>query len=363
MSGDAQSDRPRTVVVAMSGGVDSSVAAGLLARDGFHVVGLFMRLGIEAESAGAKTCCSLADAEDARAVAEHLGIDFYVLNCADGFERIIAEFCDEYARGRTPNPCVRCNQWLKFGHLARYADALGAERIATGHYARAVEGDDGPQLLRGRDRAKDQSYVLFGIGRETLGRVGLPLGERTKAEVRRLAADWRLPVHDKAESQDICFVPDADYSRLLADRGVELHPGPIEHVDGRRLGEHRGYERFTIGQRRGLRVAAGHPIYVVRIEPRTATVIVGEDVHLHSDRTRVGDVHWLTREPPPSPVRATVQIRYSHAGAPATITCEGDAAEVVFDEPVRAITPGQAAVFYDGERVLGGGWIVRGETR
>ncbi len=345
MSRNVQSNQTPTVVVAMSGGVDSSVAAGLLARRGFHVVGLFMHLSIKAES---------ADAEDARAVADKLGIDFYVLNCADGFERIIAEFCDEYARGRTPNPCVRCNQWLKFGHLARYADALDGAQIATGHYAQIADGSSGPRLLRGRDQAKDQSYVLFGIEREMLGRILLPLGDLTKSEVRHLAAQWQLPVHDKAESQDICFVPGADYSKLLADRGVELHPGPIVHVDGRRLGEHRGYELFTIGQRRGLRVAAGHPIYVVRIDPKTATVVVGENEHLLSARMSVGGINWLTPNPP---VRATVQIRYHHAGAPATVTCDGNAAEVVFDEPVRAITPGQAAVFYDGDRVLGGGWI------
>jgi tRNA-specific 2-thiouridylase len=350
--------QPNTVVVAMSGGVDSSVAAALLADAGHHVVGLFMRLGSAAEQAGVGTCCSLGDAEDGRAVADRLGIDFYVLNCREDFERIIAEFCAEYTAGRTPNPCVRCNQWLKFSHLARYADALGDARIATGHYARIVDGPDGPQLHRGQDRRKDQSYVLFGIDRPTLSRVLLPLGDWTKEQVRRCAAERGLPVHDKAESQDVCFVPDGDYAKLLADRGVVLHPGPIRHVDGRRLGEHDGYERFTVGQRRGLRIAAGHPLYVVRIEPDTATVVVGEDEHLMTAAMTVTGVRWLTARPPTGPLRADVQIRYTHRAAAAEVVPVADGAVGVrFDAPQRAVTPGQAAVFYDGDRVLGGGWI------
>lgn len=365
------------VVVAMSGGVDSSVAACLLVEQGYEVLGLFMRTGIiepqrgpthDAPGAGAdarrpdarpfRGCCSAADAEDARKVAGRLGIPFFALNFKEPFEKIVDYFVEEYARGRTPNPCILCNDRLKFGRLAEYARAVDAEFIATGHYARIESRDGRYRLCRGVDRAKDQSYVLFALDRQILPRVLLPLGRMTKDEVRQCARDRGLPLFDKSESQDICFVPDGDYARLIAERRPDaLRPGRIVDRMGQQVGRHDGIVHFTIGQRRGLRVAAGKPVYVTRIDPATDTVTIGPREDLARDQLHASQVRWLV-EPPTAPLHADVQIRYTHVAAPATVEVIGpDRAIVRFRESQHAVTPGQAAVFYSGDEVLGGGWI------
>lgn len=369
----------------MSGGVDSSVAAGLLVEQGYDVLGVFMRLGadhhVPRAAAGSKACdpsirlplatppnntsgarsrrcCSAEDADDARAVARRLGIPFYVLNFEREFGRLIDYFVDEYAAARTPNPCVRCNQWLKFGKLAAYADGIGAEFIATGHYARVEHLKDRSRLRRAVDTEKDQSYVLFGVPREVLRRTRFPLGELAKAEVRDHARRFGLTVCDKPESQDICFVPDGDYARLVRARRAEaFEPGEVRHVDGRLLGGHNGLANFTIGQRRGLGIAEGSPVYVTALDTATNTVVVGPKEATRSDRADIGQVAWLARAPT-GPFRADVKIRYHHDAAPAWVTpAAGASVRVQFDVPQSAVTPGQAAVVYANDEVLGGGWI------
>ena len=344
----------------MSGGVDSSVAALLLKRQGYHVIGLFMRSGLQAtdERGGHQSCCSEADASDARRVADQIGADFYVLNFAAEFGQLIDYFVDEYGRGRTPNPCIVCNRDLKFGHLADTADRVGAEVIATGHYARVESIDGAAALLRGVDRGKDQSYALFPISREVLSRVTLPLGAMTKRETRRLAREADLLVRDKNESQEICFVAD-DYVDLIRERRPELlRPGTIVDETGREVGRHDGIAGFTIGQRRGLRVALGAPRYVTRIDPVAATVFIGPSDDLMAAGMRVENINWLVPEPPGQRFEAEVQIRYRHRAERSEIRpVSGGGAEVMFARPQRAVTPGQAAVFYDGDRVIGGGWI------
>jgi tRNA-specific 2-thiouridylase len=349
------------VVVAMSGGVDSSVAAWLLREEGYEVVGLFMRMGVfaETETAPRRSCCSLADAADARRVADLLGIPFYVLDFQAEFDRIIKYFCDEYCRGRTPNPCIVCNRDLKFGRLFEKARQIGADLIATGHYARIEKAPAGPVLKRGLDPAKDQSYVLFAMAPEQLAHTLLPLGAKRKADVRAMARDLRLPVQEKPDSQEICFVPDDDYMRLLRERRPDaLRPGVIVDTAGRVLARHEGVARFTIGQRHGLGIAVGEPRYVVDINPETAVVTVGPREALLRKEMDVADVNWLVPGPVPESLGASVQIRYTHRAAPATVRAVGSRrVHVIFDEPQSAITPGQAAVFYDGDVVLGGGWI------
>ncbi len=352
------------VLVAMSGGVDSSVAAHLLAEAGHQPVGVFMRSGValrETED-GVPRCCSAADAEDARRVAGRLGIPFYVLNFAPDFERLIDRFCAEYGRGRTPNPCVLCNRDLKFGRLFEYADLVGAAFVATGHYAR-VEWTAGRwRLKRGLDREKDQSYVLFPVPPQRLERVRLPLGEMRKADVRDLARRLRLPVRDKPESQEICFVT-GTIGELVRERRPELvRPGPILDLEGNELGRHDGVVHYTVGQRRGLGVAMGEPRYVVEIRPETAAVVIGPAEALASRGLVAEGMVWHERVPA-EPIRADVQIRYRHPAAPAWVErLDGGRADVRFDEPVRAVAPGQAAVLYRDDRVLGGGWIQRQGT-
>ncbi len=355
------------VVVAMSGGVDSSVAAGLLCEQGYDVVGLFMRTGVEAAAAPEdpnvrrhQGCCSAADAADARFVAGKLGIPFYALDFAEEFDGIIDYFAAEYERGRTPNPCVVCNDKLKFGKLVDYADAVGADFIATGHYACLDRIDREPVLRRAFDRSKDQSYVLFGIQRRLLGRMKLPIGHLNKDQVRDHARRMGLPVADKPDSVEICFVPDQDYARLVRERRPEaFRPGKVVHTDGRVLGQHDGVGRFTIGQRRGLGIAAGHPIYVTSINARDNTVIVGERDALLARGLVAKNCNFLV-DVPIGPFEAEVKIRYLHTPAAATVEClDQTTISVRFEHLQVAVTPGQAAVIYDGDFVVGGGWIDR----
>ncbi|MEW6744137.1 MAG: tRNA 2-thiouridine(34) synthase MnmA [Planctomycetota bacterium] len=345
----------------MSGGVDSSVAAYLLKRQGLEVVGLFMRSGVSSPGEGrARGCCSLPDARDAETVAALLEIPFYVIDLREGFEALIEEFVSEYARGRTPNPCIHCNRDLKLGALFRVAREIGANRVATGHYARVREGDLGrTQLLKGVDPDKDQSYALFALTQEQLRAALFPVGNLTKAEVRTIAREAGLPVSEKPDSQEICFVPTGDYRDLLKLRRPELlSRGEIVDVDGRVLGHHEGHALYTVGQRRGLRVAAGRPLYVVATDPRSNRVVVGERDDLLRTRMPVERVNWVSTAPPALPVSAQVKVRHRHEPTAALVTPEGDSeAEVTFEVPVTAVTPGQAAVFYDREVVLGGGWI------
>jgi tRNA-specific 2-thiouridylase len=355
------------VVLAMSGGVDSSAAAYLLQRQGHDVIGLFMRTGAHTEEDARpdrkKGCCSAIDAGDARRVADRLDIPFYALDFERDFDRIIDYFADEYLAGRTPNPCVVCNSWLKFGQLRAYGRKLDADFIATGHYARLVRSGGEVELHRAADSDKDQSYVLYGIRREVLPRLLFPLGELRKHEVRAIAREAGLGVADKPDSVEICFVPDGDHAGLIRRRRPgAATAGAFVDTEGRVLGEHGGIERFTVGQRKGLGIATGERRYVLRVVPATNEVVLGDRDELLTSGLRASGVNWLT-EPPAGELRCLAKIRYRHAPAPARVTAEGDGAVVRFDEPQSAVTPGQAVVFYDGTRVLGGGWIEEDEPR
>lgn len=362
------------VVLAMSGGVDSSAAAVLLQEEGYEVIGLFMRsgateeqtcstdLGLTLPVVGAKPnkqgCCSASDAADARRVADRLDIPFHALNFQDAFGRIKDYFADEYLAGRTPNPCVMCNNWLKFGKLWDFAQQVGADHIASGHYARLSELDGRTALYRGRDRSKDQSYVLFGIDSDLLSRVIFPVGDFDKPDIREKAQQSGLRVHDKPDSQEICFIPDNDYAGFLERyRGKHETAGEIVDTAGTVLGEHEGFERFTVGQRKGLGIAFGEPRYVVRLDPESKQVVVGTRDELGC-RTLIGDrSNWLI-DNVPEKFRAEAQIRYQHTAAPAQIELLDDNRfQVSFDEPQFAAAPGQAVVIYEAQRVLGGGWI------
>ena len=350
---------PRTVV-AMSGGVDSSVAAWLLRREGREVIGLFMRNGVHVaeEEAHKKSCCSVGDARDARMVAAHLGVPFQAVDLKAEFGAIIRYFLAEYSRGRTPNPCAVCNRDLKFHRLLAFARELGAEFVATGHYARLERHDGRVHLLRGRDRDKDQSYQLFPVAEADLACTLLPLGELRKSEVRGLALEAGLRTAKKPDSQEICFVPSNDYRKLLEQEGVELHPGELRDTSGRVLGAHPGTEHFTIGQRRGLGVAAGHPLYVVEIRPETGTVVLGTEQECACRSLVAEEMNWIGFDPPAgAPFRADVQVRYRHEPAPAWVALDGRLAEITFDRPEVAVAPGQGAALYHGERLIGGGWI------
>ncbi len=343
----------------MSGGVDSSVAASLLLEAGYEVTGVFMCLGTAGErDSDSQGCCSPQDAADARRVADALGIDLFVLSLADFFEQIIDNFVSEYSLGRTPNPCIHCNSLIKFGRLIEHADSLGIAYVATGHHARVGTFEGQPAVFRGRAIEKDQSYALFGIARKNLGRILLPTGEiEDKGLVRQKAHQLGLNVHDKPDSQEICFVADNDYRELLKSRAPQsLQPGNIINSAGEILGTHEGYGRFTIGQRRGLKVAAGVPLYVTKIDPETATVTIGPLEEVQTNRLEASRVNWHFDVP--EQFDANVKIRYNHSGEAGKVARTGDDSfEVEFTEPVKAVTPGQAAVVYDGERLLGGGWI------
>jgi tRNA-uridine 2-sulfurtransferase len=351
------------VVLAMSGGVDSSVAAHLLKEQGHEVIGLFMRTGAHGEGLErrAKTCCSSTDAVDARLVADRLDIPFYALDFERDFSRIMDQFADEYAVGRTPNPCVLCNIWLKFGKLWSYGKQVGADFVATGHYARRVEDPDGrPRVARGLDPVKDQSYVLFGLRRELLPQVLLPVGGYSKGEIRSIARDLDLPVHDKPDSQEICFIPDDDYLGFVRARrpGLETS-GAIVDEDGTNLGSHAGIEGFTIGQRRGLGIAVGEPRYVVQIEPESRTVTVGRRSSLEKPALLASKFNWHV-EPPEGPIPCLAQIRARHKAVPALVEpLEDGRARVVFEQPQSAVTPGQVVAVYQDDLLMGGGWIDR----
>jgi tRNA-specific 2-thiouridylase len=348
----------KRVVVAMSGGVDSSVAALLLTEQGHEVTGLFMRTGTRS-GASKKTCCSLEDGRDARAVADLLGIPFYALDFENEFSAIIDDFVTAYGHGRTPNPCILCNRDLKFGKLFAYAAAAGADHVATGHYARIASLGGRHAVARGRDAGKDQSYVLFSLGQAELARTIFPVGEMEKREVRERARAAGLPVAEKQESQEICFVPGKDYRVLLRSRGVGT-PGQFIGTGGEVLGRHHGFEFFTIGQRRGLGITFGEPRYVVEIRPAEAAVVLGtRDDLAGGELVAAGWVDGGRPAPQQGETfRASVQIRYRHPAAAADLVGLADGrVRIRFDEPQEAVTPGQAVVAYEGDLVLGGGWI------
>ncbi len=351
----------------MSGGVDSSVVAGLMAGSGRPVIGVTMQLWnqrrlpeIQNEATSGR-CCSLDDVYDARAVAQHFAIPYYVVNFEQKFEReVVKPFIDDYLAGRTPIPCTLCNNHVKFDDFLAMAEGVGASEMATGHYARIQFAGGRWQLLRAVDQRKDQTYFLFGLTQEQLSRTMFPLGDKTKPEVRELARDMGIPVAEKSDSQEICFVPNGDYAGFIdayfREQGIDPAEarGHVVDLNGSVLGEHTGVHHFTVGQRKGLGIAKGEPLYVIATEPATQRVIVGRNDDLLRDTMQVGRINWVSIAEPSEPVRAEVKIRNKHAAAPATVTPDG---EVRFDEPQRAVTPGQGAVFYAGDLVLGGGWI------
>jgi tRNA-uridine 2-sulfurtransferase len=371
-----QMPNPRTIAVAMSGGVDSSTVAAMLRAEGHNVVGLTMQLWNQRRLAGHDgmpeavqgRCCSIDDVYDARRVAETIGIPYYVVNQEERFERdVVRPFVEQYLSGRTPIPCSLCNNHLKFDQLLMVAQQIGADALATGHYARVeFAAEAGRWLLkRPSDRSKDQTYFLFGLTQEQLSRTIFPLGEMTKPEVRELARRHGLALAEKPDSQEICFVPGGDYKKFLdaylQEQGEALPEtaGELVTTDGKVLGEHGGIHNFTVGQRKGLGVATGSPLYVLEIKGDSRQVVVGDGDHLYSHALRANRVNLISIENLDSPMRVTVKIRHRHEAAPALIATSGEnEVTVSFDEPQRAITPGQAAVFYEGDVVVGGGWII-----
>jgi tRNA-specific 2-thiouridylase len=351
------------LLVAMSGGGHRAPAAALLVEQGHEVVGATLKLwcygGAEAS---ARSCCSLRDIEDARAAAATLGIRHYVLDEEADFDReVVRPFVEAYLAGETPNPCVRCNTHLKFGNLLTRARRLGFDAVATGHYARLEQTSEGPVLRRAVDAAKDQSYVLWGLRREDLARTRFPLGDLTKAEAREAARRTGMTLSEKVESQDICFVQGGRYAEFVAARAVGATvtgPGELVDLDGRVLGEHRGAIHYTVGQRRGLGVAGGEPLYVVHVDAARNRVVVGRESDLLAGGMTVREVNWVSCEAPSEPIEAEVGLRYRSRPAPARVSPEaGDRVAVSFLEPQRAVAPGQSAVFYRGEVLLGGGVI------
>ncbi len=357
-----------TVVVAMSGGVDSSVAAALLVERGYNCIGVMMRLWAEVGVGEGSTnkCCSLESVHDARRVADKLGIPFYLINVERPFkEKVVDFFIDGYSRGITPNPCLECNRHIRFDYLLNYARRLGADYLATGHYARLRYAEDGKvHLLKGVDEAKDQSYVLSVLGQDELHDVLFPVGEYPKSEVRRMAAERGLPTASKHDSMDLCFIFDDDYRRFLRTWAAEaMRPGPIVDRRGRVYGQHNGLPGYTIGQRKGLGIAgAAEPLFVLELDYRNNALVVGTAAELGRDRLIAERVNWTLDEPPPAGARVQCKIRYKAKAVECTLFPIGvDQVEVRFDAPLRDIAPGQGAVFYDGDLCLGGGVIARAE--
>jgi len=362
------------IAIAMSGGVDSSTVAAVLQEQGHPIVGLTMQLWnqrrlpeLQGDGPKQHRCCSLDDVYDAKRVAQHLNFPHYVVNFEEQFEkRVVRPFVDQYLAGRTPIACTNCNTDVKFEPLLRMARQIGAERLATGHYARIRRNELSGrwELLRARDESKDQSYFLWGLSQEQLSRSEFPLGELTKEDVRDLARRTNLPVAEKPESMELCFVPTGNYVQFIhaysKDAGISLSQseGQIVTEDGTVIGHHNGVHNFTIGQRKGLGFAAGKPLYVLSIDTEKNRVVVGDDEALRATSFEVSDVNWVSIAPPTVPIRARVKIRHKHEAAPALVEALSDSrARITFDAPQRAITPGQGAVFYDSDRVLGGAWI------
>jgi len=355
------------VVVAMSGGVDSSVAAGLLQRKGYEVIGITMCFGLKEAGKKRPSCCGIEGIEDARRVAHKLGIKHYVLNFDKYLQKeVVDNFIGEYTRGRTPNPCIRCNQYLKFERLLAKAKSLGAEYLATGHYARIVtraQGHKGTSkrylLKKAKDKYKDQSYFLYRLKQEQLRQILFPLGGYTKTQVRAMAGEFDLPVKDKPGSQEICFIPDDDYRAFLRQVLKDVHPGPIVDSSGKVLGQHKGIPFYTIGQREGLGIAAGYPIYIVRIDAKKNTIVAGRKEEAFSSGLIASDLSFMDK-PPKIEVALGVKIRYNSPEVLSRVVPFGKGkVKVIFSKPQFAVTPGQAAVFYKGQEAIGGGIIER----
>ncbi|HSG18235.1 MAG TPA: tRNA 2-thiouridine(34) synthase MnmA [Anaerolineae bacterium] len=351
------------VVVAMSGGVDSSAAAALLVKQGYEVIGLMMRLWSEPSagpSQGLNRCCTPHQMADARRVAAHLDIPFYVLDAQDHFYNVVVRyFVDEHIAGRTPNPCIECNRQVRFSHLLDRALTMGADYLATGHYARVHQRGSEFELLRARDASKDQSYVLHVLGQQELARVMFPVGDYTKSEARDLARQAGLPVAEKSESMDLCFLADGDYRRFLRETaGQAIEPGPVLSQSGQEVGQHSGLANYTIGQRKGLGLSLGRPVYVLAKDNSRNALIVGDAGQLERSSLKVARTNWTSGTPPTEPIPVQVKIRYGANAVPAFVTAtDQSSAEVRFDSPVKSVTAGQAAVFYDDDRCIGGGII------
>jgi tRNA-specific 2-thiouridylase len=365
MTGNGNNTVTKTrVVVGMSGGVDSSAAAALLLEQGYDVIGITLKLWPQdCVSRAEDKCCGPQAVTDARSVSHKLGIPYYLIDEAADFQKqVIQYFADEYKAGRTPNPCVMCNEKLKFGALISRARQLGAECVATGHFARVEKTSEGRMLLkRGRDSRKDQSYFLFSLRQEQLARSLFPLGELTKTDTRNVARQCELKTAEKEESMEICFVPDKDYGRFLQQaKLVEKHRGEIVDLHGHVLGHHDGIEFYTIGQRKGLGLSSPKPLYVIELDAARNRVVVGDESALDRDDFSVERCNWIPWDVPPDSLEVTAKIRYNHPGTPATVSPgPNGGARVKLHEPQRAITPGQACVFYQEDLVVGGGWIMK----